>query len=192
MQVAWNALMNAPNPGAAFAQSFQQGMDRNRERALIERRMALQERQLSQEQEDEWRKYAGTLAKWADTPEKWDQAVDYLVQSGHPDAAQLKGKFSPALRAHFMAQGGVADENVPQDPSMIREFDIARERGLIPPNTAYEDFLRMRNPGMQSPVILPNNVAPVGGGMPQPGTIVDDPRKGGTAGNGGGNFLGPL
>jgi hypothetical protein len=67
---------------------------------------------------DEWHKYAGQLAKWADSPEKWDQAVDYLVQSGHPEAAKLKGQFSPALRAQFMALGGVQDDK-PQEPRYV-------------------------------------------------------------------------
>jgi hypothetical protein len=55
-----------------------------------------------------------------------------------------------------------------QDPSMIREFDIATQRGLVPQGTSYQQFLQMKNPGMNSPVVLPQNYTMVqGGGQPQ-------------------------
>ena len=40
----------------------------------------------------------GQAALYADTPEKWDAAIDQLVQSGHPDVGEYKGKFSPEAR----------------------------------------------------------------------------------------------
>lgn len=86
MAVAWNALAAAPNPGLAFQQSFQQGMDRNKA------------------QEKEWVQYLGNLAQWADTPEKWDQAVDYF-SAQYPHAKQFKGRFE--LREPLMAQAGI-------------------------------------------------------------------------------------
>lgn len=177
MAVAWNALAAMPNPGLAFAESFQSGLDKRKAEQKA--------------QEKEWLAYLGNLAKWADTPEKWDQAVGYFEQSGYPDAAKFRGRFE--LREPLMARAGVAPPDSagdpPQDPGIIREFDIARQRGLIPPETTYQQYVTLRNPGSQTPIILPSNVRPVGGGaQATPGAIVDDPRKGGTAGNGGGNF----
>lgn len=87
--VMWNALAAMPNPGAAFTQSFQAGMDRNKE------------------QEKEWVQYLGNLAQWADTPEKWDQAVDHFSQQ-YPHAKQFKGRFE--LREPLMARAGIAPQ----------------------------------------------------------------------------------
>jgi hypothetical protein len=42
-----------------------------------------------------------------------------------------------------------------QDPGIIREFDIATQRGLVPPGTTYQQYVTMRNPGMNSPVTIP-------------------------------------
>lgn len=52
----------------------------------------------------------GEAALWADTPEKWDQSIDYLVEAGHPDLAQYRGKFSPAARQAAIAAAGQSKE----------------------------------------------------------------------------------
>jgi hypothetical protein len=140
MDVAYNLLAQYPNAGEAFTNAFQQGMQGSAINALMQNpddpnalaayakydpkaalEYSLQQRkenltakqqqtELDAKRLQDWHKYAGELAKWADTPDKWDQAVDYLVQSGHPEAAQLKGQFSPAVRAQFMALGGIEDD----------------------------------------------------------------------------------
>lgn len=224
-------IAQIPNAGEAFGNALNQGMQQNALAAFAQNpndpanaaaaarydpsvvlQYGLQSRReqaaLSQQQLEQWHKYAGDLAKWADTPEKWDQAVDYMVAQGHPEAAQLKGKFSPALRASFMSLGGVQDENT-QDPSIIREFDIASQRGLIPQGTTYEQYVAMRNPSAQQPVVLPQSYSVVqGGGMPTvsspdeamklpPGTQFRMPDgrigtvPGGAGGNASGGFPGP-
>lgn len=104
MSVAWNALAAAPNPGLAFQQSFQQGLDRKKA------------------EEKEWTQYLGNLAQWADTPEKWDQAVDYFAQQ-YPHARQFKGRFE--LRGALMARAGIA----PPEKSAI-EKNVAGLRNL--------------------------------------------------------------
>lgn len=125
-----------PNAGESFANAYQQGQQRNalagfaqnpsdpnamaaaaqydpgtvlqyRQQQQV---LAAKQGELTQQQLQDWHKYAGELAKWADTPEKWDQAVEYLAASGHPEVAQLRGQFSPVLRAQFMALGGVQDD----------------------------------------------------------------------------------
>lgn len=87
----------------------------------------------TQTQTKQWHQYAGSLAKWADNPQKWDQAIDYLLQSNHPDVStqelmSLKGKFNPALRQSFMALGGVQDDK----PDELTSY---MQRGGIDPNS---------------------------------------------------------
>jgi hypothetical protein len=102
------------NPGDPNAQGAAARYDPG---AVMQYRQGQQsaQAQLSQEQIQTWHHYAASLAKWADTPQKWDQAIDYLLQSNHPDIStealmQLKGHFDPALRQSFMAMGGQSDD----------------------------------------------------------------------------------
>jgi hypothetical protein len=127
-----------PNAGQSFSDAFSKGMQQNAlagfamnpgdpnaqgaaarydPGAVMQYRQGQQsaQQQLSQEQIQTWHHYAASLAKWADTPQKWDQAIDYLLQSNHPDIStqalmQLKGHFDPALRQSFMAMGGQSDD----------------------------------------------------------------------------------
>jgi hypothetical protein len=219
----YSIIAQYPNAGQGFSNAFNQGMQQNalaafaqnpndpRAQAAASRydpsavmQYRQQEMQLSHEQTQQWHAYAGELAKWADNPQKWDEAVDYMVSQGHPEAAQLKGKFSPALRQSFMALGGVKDDNPVQDPGIIREFDIATQRGLVPQGTTYEQYVRMRNPGMSAPVTIPYGATVSGGGdmptvaSPQdamklpPGTQfrMPDGRIGTVPGGAGGNASG--
>jgi hypothetical protein len=133
----WSALAQYPNPGQGFSDAFQQGMQRNALSALAlnptdPRAQAAaapfapgqvmqarqQQAELTQQEHDAWVKTLASAAKMADTPEKWDAAVDYFVSHGHAEAAQFKGKFSPGLRAAFMAQGGIADDK-PAQPHFV-------------------------------------------------------------------------
>jgi hypothetical protein len=52
----------------------------------------------------------GNAALYADTPEKWDQSIDWLVQNGHPEIADYKGKFSPESRGAAIAAAGLLDK----------------------------------------------------------------------------------
>lgn len=63
-----------------------------------------------QEQVKQRLSLVGEAALWADTPEKWDQSIDYLVEAGHPDLAQYRGKFSPAARQAAIAAAGQSKE----------------------------------------------------------------------------------
>lgn len=120
---------------------------------------------------DEWVKTVAHAAKQATTPEAWDATIDQFVAAGHPEAAQLKGKFSPAVRSYYMAQGGLDDGHDPQDPGIIREFDEATKRGLVPPGTTYTQYVALRNPGMNSPVTIPQGaVVTANGGQAAPQT----------------------
>jgi hypothetical protein len=169
-----------PNAGQAFTDAFQGGMKQNAlanfaqnpgdpkaagaaARYAPDAVLQYREKELATQAEqqkaalEQWHKTAGAIAKLADTPEKWDQAVDYLVAQGHPEVAQLKGHFSPNLRAQFMALGGEKDDNPAQDPGIIREYDIATQRGLVPQGTTYTQYVAMRNPGSYTPVTVPYN-----------------------------------
>jgi hypothetical protein len=85
----YNAMANALmpyDPDKAFNYAE---LDQKRTKEAADRKR--------KEQED-----LGKAIAWADTPEKWDQAVDWYVQNGYADAAQLKGRFD--LRDAMAAQ----------------------------------------------------------------------------------------
>lgn len=168
--VNWGLLAQYPNAGQAFADSFKQGMqDRQKniakaamaalvkdptnvnalgalakvdpEKAMEFRKVQLQ---YGQKSDEEWKKTIAGAAKMADTPEKWDGIVDQFVAMGHPEAAQLKGKFSPQLRSAYMAQGGVSEDNPnsaevvvtpqPGAPALIYNKATGQTRMLVAPN----------------------------------------------------------
>lgn len=152
-QNALSAFATNPNPQTAGAAArYDPG-------AVLQYNLAQQKEQaaLGQQQLDQWHKYAGELAKWADTPEKWDQAVEYMVSHGHSEAAQLKGHFSPALRANFMALGGVQDEANAGQPKYF--------------NVAPGGMVAALDPGSNQPrvIIAPNDGTQMSGapGVPQ-------------------------
>jgi hypothetical protein len=171
-----------PNAGAAFSNAFNQGMQQNAlagfaqnpndpraqgaaarydPGAVMQYRLQAEKQKMvtEQGQHEEWLKYAGSLAKWADTPEKWDQAVDYMVSHGHAEAAQLKGKFSPALRANFMALGGVQDDK-PQNPQLI-PFQAGGGVLMRDPQTGAVQQLVIPNDGSQPAGAPVNNGQPL-------------------------------
>jgi hypothetical protein len=144
-----NALAGfAMNPGDPNAQGAAARYDPG---AVMQYRQGQQsaQAQLSQEQIQTWHHYAASLAKWADTPQKWDQAIDYLLQSNHPDIStqalmQLKGHFDPALRQSFMAMGGQQDDNPngsqvvvtpqPGAPAFIYDKSTGQTKQIFAPN----------------------------------------------------------
>lgn len=180
----YSIIAQIPNAGQSFSDAFAKGQQQNALAAFAKNPSPqtagpaarydpsavlsynLQDKKdtatLSAQHLKDWHEYAGNLAKWADTSEKWDQAVDYLAQQGHPEVMSLKGHYDPAIRAQFMALGGVKDDN---DPGIIREFQQAQQQSLIPQGTTFEQYLSMRNPSAQQPVVLPQNYSVVSGGQ---------------------------
>lgn len=95
----------------------------------------------------------------------WDQ-VRATAQRMGIDLADVPVEFNPQYVQGLVS---VADAFKPQsgqqDPGIIREYQIAAERGLVPPGTTYQQYLQMRNPGMLAPVTIPENaVVEVPGG----------------------------
>lgn len=130
----------------------------------------------------------GRAAKEARTPEAWDQIATHLAQNGFPEAAQFVGKFSPALRSAFMAQGGVSDDGQAQDPSFIREADALG----IPRDEAAR--LWKQKQGMVVINGIPHMAVP---GTDQPAPVLTDEdilrMKGGqSGGSSAGGFQDPL
>lgn len=170
MPVNWALGLQQSNAGDAFATAFKQGQTDNRasmarsamarlvqnpsdagalaalaktdpERAMEFRKTQLQYGDKSHE---EWAKTIGLAAKQATTPQMWDQIVDHFVAEGHPEAARLKGQFSPALRAAFMSQGGVQDDN---QNSQLVPFTEGGGVARMNPQTHQLETLVMPNPG---------------------------------------------
>jgi hypothetical protein len=131
------------------------------------------------------------------------------AQAAGVDISQVPQQYDPTYVAGVIH---VADALKPeagtQDPGIIREFDIASQRGLVPQGTTYEQYVQMRNPGMSTPVTIPYGAQVMqGGGAPaaspmtatgpngekvqlNPQTGQWEPM-GGAGGNVGGGFPGP-
>jgi hypothetical protein len=113
----------------------------------------------------------------------WQQVLQMAQQVGI-DLADVPRNFDPQyVQGLVSVADALAPQREAQDPGIIREFQIATERGLVPPGTSYQQYLAMRNPGMMSPVVIPENATvemPGQQGGPQPGAIEDGYRfKGG-------------
>jgi hypothetical protein len=229
--VRWDLIAQYPNAGQGFADAFQGGMQKNAINALMmnpndpkalagyaqyDPKGALtysldqrkQERQFTADEHKAWVVTAAKAAKMAKTPELRDQIVDYYVSHGYPEAAQIKqipAEQWPAARAALMAQGGEKDDEPQADPGIIREYDIAKQRRLIPADTTYGQYVTMRNPGSQTPVVLGHNDQLVSGGGSTPPTATGpngekvqynaqtgqwEPLTGGAGGNASGGFPG--
>lgn len=157
-------------------------------------RLAIQVRQQQAEamkaKQEQDAKVIASLARDANDPQTFDQAVDQVVAMGYPDAAQFKGKFSPALRSALMAAGGIKDEA--QAPtSLERNYEFYKRTA---PNLAPKYLENQANPvrfvpdGQGGVTVVdpaafqagPTGPAAQTGGGPQPGTIEDGYRfKGG-------------
>jgi hypothetical protein len=98
----------------------------------------------------------------------WDQALAMAAQAGI-DVSQVPRVWGENTAKYAQQLSGLADafkpKTEPQDPGIIREFDEATRRGLVPPGTTYSQYVAMRNPGAQTPVVLPYNIQQVGGGQ---------------------------
>lgn len=126
-----------------------------------------QQLQYGEHTHEQWAKTIGLAAKDARTPEQWNGIVDQFVAAGHPEAARLRGQFSPALRSAYMAQGGVQDDTHP--PGLAQEFDWFSS---LPPaqQKQAQHFMELKNPGMNSPVTVPYGAQVQGGGQSAPMT----------------------
>lgn len=120
----------------------------------------------------------------------WDRALGIAAQRGiNIDQLRIPRVWDETTKKYAAEMVTMANVFNPpketQDPGNIREFDIARQRGLIPATTTFEQFLQLKNPGMLAPVTIPENATVIaGGGGPQPGQIEDGYRfKGGNPGD---------
>lgn len=158
--------------------------------AQVDPRLAIQQQgqmanQAAEKQERDAKLIAG-LARDSKDATSFDAAVDQVVSMGYPQAAQFKGKFSPALRTALMAAGGVKDE-VQQPTSFQRDYEFLREKN---PELADKYLANRAEPqpmiasnGDGTFTVIPRGNQPAGlkqGGGPQPGQVEDGYRfKGG-------------
>jgi hypothetical protein len=98
----------------------------------------------------------------------WDQALA-MAQHAGIDISEVPRVWDENTAKYAQQLSGLADafkpKTEPQDPGIIREFDEATRRGLVPPGTTYSQYVAMRSPGAQAPVVLPYNIQQVGGGQ---------------------------
>lgn len=94
-----------------------------------------------------------------------------LAQQYRLPVEHMPSQWGPEAEQYVGGIVRLADTFAPkkdqQDPGIIREFQIATERGLVKPGTTYQQYLQMRNPGMLAPVTIPENAvveAPGAGG----------------------------
>jgi hypothetical protein len=140
----------------------------------------------------------------------WQQVLAAAHQAGIPlDGVPLHWDQNTAQYAQQLGAIASAAHPEAQDPGIIREFDEATKRGLIPPGTPFTQYVQMRSPNMSSPVTIPYGAtvsgggAPAGGGLPRvsspdeaaklpPGSqfILPDGRIGTVPGGAGGNASG--
>lgn len=122
-----NALMPVD---PALASSLQGSYESRQLRQAEERR---RQEKVGQDKQEQDRKVIARLAQNARDPATWDQAVDQAVAMGYPDAAQFRGKFSPAVRAAIMAAGDIKDEAAERKIVVIDgvAFDEATGKALF-------------------------------------------------------------
>lgn len=185
--VMWQALLGMPNPGQAFADAYQQGIDKRKQEQQLQLEKAKVE-------EKEWVQYIGNLAAWADTEEKWEQAVAYLAANGHPQAAQFSGKFSTA-RIPLMAQANIAPpKETDSRTALQRNYEFLQGvnpelAGQYLEGQAQGPPIFQRNEDGTITVFPRSMLGGAGRGVTvTPGAVVDDPRKGDAGGNASGGF----
>jgi hypothetical protein len=224
MSVQWNALMNQPNPGMQAVQGFQQGMQLKQQRDMQAMQMqGLQEdrqlrQQTAQAQIDEAQRgkilqgariFRGLKSKHPelDDTQIYQMAMPIFSQM-KIDVSTLPQPGDPNLPQFLQGALAIADEFEPPkgDPGLMREFEGYSQ---LPPDRQrqMQQFMQMRYPGMQSPVVIPHDAVQVGGGQPParvnspqevealpPGATFIAPdgsvrvKPGGSGGNVGGNF----
>jgi len=97
---------------------------REREFGLKERQLGLSERKAGMDaRKAEYEPFAQAVMDIerrpeAERPALWDQYVDYFVQQGHGEAAQLKGRYSSQAARGILAETGYLDDFLKQsEPS---------------------------------------------------------------------------
>lgn len=149
VEIDWGGFNNAYQrtadtfsaiPGQVV-QGFQQGQRRNalsqyamhpddpnsiNALAKVDPETAIQARQHQSQAQaakhDRDTKIIAGLARDAKDPASFDAAVDQVVQLGYPEAAQFKGKFSPALRSALMNAGGISDA-ADHQPAVVQGYE---------------------------------------------------------------------
>lgn len=207
---SFNDFFARNNAGQSFNTGFNQGQDRRREadqqnalgayarnpndpdvvNALsgVDPSLAIkirqQQEQASSAKHEKDTGVIATLARDAKDPESFDAAVDQVVAMGYPEAAQFKGKFSPALRSALMAAGGIKDDDGRQPSALIQGYQFRQNlpESERPGFDRYQQNARPQiigNAESGFSIYDPNASAGQSGG-PQPGTIEDGYRfKGG-------------
>lgn len=104
----------------------------------------------------------------------WDMALSAARQYGiDPDSLGVPRQFTPEYAQKVVAAADALAPRSNGGHGAIPEFQDAIAQGLIPQGTTYQQFLQMKNPGMLSPVVLPERaeIVSTGGSAPPPAAI---------------------
>lgn len=194
MSVQWNALMSAPNPGEAFANAYQQGIQQREQREM--RQQAMQEHQEDRQFRREQMQQQGQVKALEAHREKivlgarlirqvnpqdqagWDQ-VRGLAQQAGIDLADVPPQFDPNYVKGLVS---IADTFEPQKqenaPTSFDEY----QRAQADPN--YAKFLEERrgpliaNNGDGTFTLIPRSMGgpqqPQAAPPPPPGFVIDN------------------
>jgi hypothetical protein len=159
---AMAALMANPNDPKALADLAR--MDPSTAMDFRKQQLEYTKTQLAQHQ-DSIIKGAQILRQFQPKDQASYTAALQAAQQAGVDISQVPQEFNPEyVNGVIHIADALKPEAGAQDPGIIREYTVAKDRGLIPPDTSYTQYVTLRNPGSQTPVILPHNITQVGGG----------------------------
>lgn len=125
MDKALNALSAKPDDPAATAQIMRYDPSLGMQVMSGQQQRLQQATKQQEEQAKKLTEVFGRAARAAKTPQQWDAIAGWLAQNGVAGAEKVIGKFSPEMRAGYMAQAGLDDDA--QDPtSMQRNYEFLK------------------------------------------------------------------
>ena len=89
-------------------------------------------------------------------------------QRGKQEAEQAERSKQEQKDWWYEQQRYQRENQGPDIDADIKEFQQLKEFGYVPEGMSYQEFAQMKNPGMQSPIILPRNAQQIGGGSSGP------------------------
>lgn len=183
----YNALFQAPNAGAAFAQSFEAAQEKQKQmlgqRALsalaqdpsnpramevlakVNPQAAIEFREKAQAQQlKTLEAHRGNIKIGAQILKSVNPTDDASYQQARQlyiqsggDPTDVPANYDPQYVRNVIALDAQLNPDHDNTAGDIREFQQAQTAGYLPQGTTFQQFLQMKNPGMVSPVTIPAN-----------------------------------